>query len=119
MNPGTQIVPEALTERAYPILTGGTGTDLYLRKSVFHEAFAADLPFDITDQMQATKPPSDQERPLLYPEAQPGTGKRNIGTQLDRSAGASASADCNHDYFDYRLARHWSGDRVLAPGGRA
>jgi pimeloyl-ACP methyl ester carboxylesterase len=61
MNPGTQIVPEALTQRAYPIPGGGTGTDLYLKKSVFHEAFAADLPRDITDQMQATQRPFSAE----------------------------------------------------------
>src|ERR1700720_36035 len=46
LNPGTQIVPDALTQRAYPIPGGGTGTDLYLKKLVFHEAFAADLPFE-------------------------------------------------------------------------
>ena len=57
MNPGTQIVPEVLTPRPYPLAPGGTGTDLYLNKSVFHEAFAADLPVEITDQMQATQRP--------------------------------------------------------------
>ena len=61
MNPGTQIVPDALTPRAYPIPGGGTGTDLYLKKSVFHEAFAADLPLEITDQMQATQRPFSAE----------------------------------------------------------
>ena len=61
MNPGTQIVPEALTERAYRIPSGGTGTDLYLKKSVFHETFAADLPLEITDQMQATQRPFSAE----------------------------------------------------------
>ncbi|MDQ1554794.1 MAG: hypothetical protein QOK46_1872 [Microbacteriaceae bacterium] len=61
MNPGTQIVPDALTQRPYPIPGGGTGTDLYLKKSVFREAFAADLPRDITDQMQATQRPFSAE----------------------------------------------------------
>lgn len=60
-NPGTQIVPDALTQRAYPISGGGTGTDLYLKKSVFREAFAADLPLEVTNQMQATQRPFSAE----------------------------------------------------------
>jgi pimeloyl-ACP methyl ester carboxylesterase len=61
LNPGTQIVPAALIERAYPIPGGGQGTDLYLKESVFREAFAADLPREITDQMQATQRPFSAE----------------------------------------------------------
>ena len=57
MNPGTQLTPNALTPRPYPLVTGGTGTDLYIKQSVFHEAFAGDLPLSVTDQMQATQRP--------------------------------------------------------------
>ncbi len=61
MNPGTLIGPATLDTRPYPLADGGTGTDLYLKKSAFHEAFAADLPLKITDQMQATQRPFSNE----------------------------------------------------------
>jgi len=34
---------------------------VYLKKSAFHEAFAADLPLEITDQMQAAQRPFSNE----------------------------------------------------------
>ena len=55
MNPGSQIGPATLDFRPYPLADGGTGTDLYLKKSACHDAFAGDLPLKVTDQMQATK----------------------------------------------------------------
>src|SRR5882757_8104424 len=55
MNPGTQIGPATLDFRPYPLPGGGTGIDLYIKKSAFHDAFAADLPLQMTDQMQATQ----------------------------------------------------------------
>jgi pimeloyl-ACP methyl ester carboxylesterase len=61
MNPGTQIGPATLDFRSYPLPGRGTGTDLYLKKSAFHEAFAADLPLEITDQMQAAQRPFSNE----------------------------------------------------------
>ena len=61
MNPGTQIGPATLDVRPYPLPDGGTGTDLYLKKSAFHDAFAADLPLEITDQMQAAQRPFSNE----------------------------------------------------------
>ena len=57
MNPGSQIGPTTLDFRPYPLPGGGTGTDLYIKKSAFHDAFAADLPLQMTDQMQATQRP--------------------------------------------------------------
>src|SRR6267378_5179605 len=57
MNPGTQIGPATLDFRPYPLPGGGTGIDLYLKKSAFHDAFAGDLPLQMTDQMQATQRP--------------------------------------------------------------
>lgn len=57
MNPGTHITPDALTERPYPLPGGGTGTDLYLKASIFRTAFAADLPRSTTRVMQATQRP--------------------------------------------------------------
>jgi pimeloyl-ACP methyl ester carboxylesterase len=55
--PGTHITPDALVERPYPLDGGGTGTDLYLKASIFREAFAGDLPRATTDLMQATQRP--------------------------------------------------------------
>jgi pimeloyl-ACP methyl ester carboxylesterase len=57
MNPGTQIGPATLDYRPYPLADGSTGTDLYLKKSAFHDAFAGDLSLKVTDQMQATQRP--------------------------------------------------------------
>ncbi|MGI5499346.1 alpha/beta fold hydrolase [Lentzea sp. CA-135723] len=56
-NPGTKITPDALLERPYPLPGGGTGTDLYIKESVFREAFAGDLPSRTTRLMQATQRP--------------------------------------------------------------
>jgi len=61
MNPGTQIGPATLEFRPYPLADGGMGTDLYLKKSAFHDAFAGDLPLKVTDQMQATQRPFSNE----------------------------------------------------------
>ena len=44
MNPGTQITPDALIERPYPLADGTRGTDLYIKGELFREAFAGDLP---------------------------------------------------------------------------
>ena len=57
MNPGSQIGPTTLDFRPYPLPGGGTGIDLYIKKSAFHDAFAGDLPLEMTDQMQATQRP--------------------------------------------------------------
>lgn len=56
-NPGTQITPDALTERPYPLADGGQGVDLYLKEDIFREAFAGDLPRRTTSLMQATQRP--------------------------------------------------------------
>jgi len=61
MNPGSQIGPATLDFRPYPLADGGTGTDLYLKKSAFHDAFAGDLPLKVTDQMQAAQRPFANE----------------------------------------------------------
>lgn len=55
--PGTQITPDALIERPYPSADGGQGVDLYLKPTIFREAFAGDLPRKVTDLMQATQRP--------------------------------------------------------------
>lgn len=57
MNPGTQITPDALIERPYPLPDGKSGVDLYLRHSIFREAFAGDLPKRTTNLMWATQRP--------------------------------------------------------------
>jgi pimeloyl-ACP methyl ester carboxylesterase len=55
--PGTHITPDALDERPYPLPDGTTGTDLYIKASVFRDAFAGDLPAGTTRLMQATQRP--------------------------------------------------------------
>jgi pimeloyl-ACP methyl ester carboxylesterase len=56
-NPGTQITPDALDARPYPLPDGTQGVDLYIQASVFREAFAGDLPRKTTNLMQATQRP--------------------------------------------------------------
>ena len=53
MNPGTMITPDALDTRPYPLPGGGEGTDLYIKQSAFHDAFAGDLPVATTNLMWA------------------------------------------------------------------
>src|SRR5438270_762400 len=57
MNPESQIGPATVDFRPYPLADGGTGIDLYIKKSAFHDAFAGDLPLEVTAQMQATQRP--------------------------------------------------------------
>jgi pimeloyl-ACP methyl ester carboxylesterase len=61
MNPGTEITPQTLTTRPYPLPGGGQGTDLYIKQSAFHDAFAGDLPLKLTNQMWAEQRPFAQE----------------------------------------------------------
>jgi pimeloyl-ACP methyl ester carboxylesterase len=56
-NPGTHITPDALDTRPYPLANGTTGTDLYIKASVFRDAFAGDLPPSTTRLMQAEQRP--------------------------------------------------------------
>ena len=56
-NPGTQITPDALDARPYPLPDGTQGVDLYIKAEVFREAFAGDLPRRTTSLMQATQRP--------------------------------------------------------------
>jgi len=57
MNPGTMITPAALDTRQYPLPGGGEGTDLYIKESAFHDAFAGDLPLTTTNLMWAEQRP--------------------------------------------------------------
>ena len=61
MNPGSQIGPNTLITRPYPLPTGGEGTDLYLTREGVRTAFAQDLPRKTTDLMFATQRPFTQE----------------------------------------------------------
>jgi pimeloyl-ACP methyl ester carboxylesterase len=56
-NPGTMITPETLDTRQYPLPGGGEGTDLYIKQSAFHDAFAGDLPLATTNLMWAEQRP--------------------------------------------------------------
>jgi pimeloyl-ACP methyl ester carboxylesterase len=56
-NPGTMIVPANLDVRQYPLPGGGEGTDLYIKKAAFHDAFAGDLPLSTTNLMWAEQRP--------------------------------------------------------------
>ena len=57
MNPGSQIGPETLITRPYPLTGGGTGTDLYLTQRGFETAFAGDVPKRLAHQMWAEQRP--------------------------------------------------------------
>ena len=61
MNPGSQIGPNTLITRPYPLPGGGEGTDLYLTREGLKTAFAQDLPQKTTDLMFATQRPFTQE----------------------------------------------------------
>ncbi|MFH8470852.1 alpha/beta fold hydrolase [Streptomyces sp. NPDC017991] len=54
--PGATL-PQALDPVPYPLPGGGTGTDLYVQKDKFHDAFAADVPRSVTDLMAITQRP--------------------------------------------------------------
>ncbi|KAA0929143.1 alpha/beta fold hydrolase [Streptomyces apricus] len=54
--PGATL-PAAFAPVPYPLPGGGTGTDLYVQKDAFHDAFAADVPTSITDLMAVTQRP--------------------------------------------------------------
>ncbi|MET9564049.1 alpha/beta fold hydrolase [Streptomyces tauricus] len=54
--PGATL-PAALDGVPYPLPGGGTGTDLYVQKDKFHDAFAADVPKSVTDLMAVTQRP--------------------------------------------------------------
>jgi len=61
MNPGSEIGPDTLITRPYPLSDGTQGTDLYLTREGLGTAFAADVPRKIQDQMFATQRPFSQE----------------------------------------------------------
>jgi pimeloyl-ACP methyl ester carboxylesterase len=61
MNPGSEIGPNTLITRKYPLAGGGEGTDLYLTEQGFETAFAGDLPRRLADQMWAEQRPFSQE----------------------------------------------------------
>jgi pimeloyl-ACP methyl ester carboxylesterase len=61
MNPGSEIGPQTLITRKYPLPGGGDGTDLYLTKTGFETAFAGDVPKRRADQMWAEQRPFSQE----------------------------------------------------------
>ena len=60
-NPGSEIGPQTLITRQYPLAAGGEGTDLYLTKRGFQTAFAADVPKRVANQMWATQQPFSEE----------------------------------------------------------
>jgi pimeloyl-ACP methyl ester carboxylesterase len=57
MNPGSEIGPETLITRPYPLPDGSEGIDLYLTRDGLRTAFAADVPRRVADQMHATQRP--------------------------------------------------------------
>ena len=57
MNPGSEIGPNTLITRPYPLPDGGQGVDLYLTSEGLRTAFAADVPRRVADQMHATQRP--------------------------------------------------------------
>jgi pimeloyl-ACP methyl ester carboxylesterase len=61
MNPGSDIGPNTLITRPYPLANGAQGTDLYLTQDGLKTAFAADVPSRVHDQMFATQRPFSEE----------------------------------------------------------
>jgi pimeloyl-ACP methyl ester carboxylesterase len=61
MNPGSEIGPDTLISRPYPLPGGGQGTDLYLTQAGLKTAFAADVASRVQDQMFATQRPFSEE----------------------------------------------------------
>jgi pimeloyl-ACP methyl ester carboxylesterase len=57
MNPGSEIGPDTLITRRYPLPDGTQGVDLYLTRDGVRTAFAADVPRRVADQMHATQRP--------------------------------------------------------------
>ena len=57
MNPGSEIGPNTLIPRPYPLPDGSQGIDLYLTREGLGTAFAADVPRKVADQMYATQRP--------------------------------------------------------------
>lgn len=55
--PGSLITQDALDARPYTLADGTGGVDLYLKASVFRDAFAADLPRGVTTVLQAAQRP--------------------------------------------------------------
>jgi pimeloyl-ACP methyl ester carboxylesterase len=60
MNPGSEIGPETLIPRTYPLPDGSQGIDLYLTEDGLRTAFAADVSRNVADQMHATQRPFSQ-----------------------------------------------------------
>ena len=60
-DPGSEIGPDTLIFRPYPLPGGGQGTDLYVDQDGFRNAFASDLPRRTADRMQAEQRPFSQE----------------------------------------------------------
>ncbi|MDT4911843.1 MAG: hypothetical protein QOC66_971 [Pseudonocardiales bacterium] len=61
MNPGSEIGPNTLITRPYPLPDGTQGNDLYLTREGLGTAFAADVPRKTQDQMFATQRPFSEE----------------------------------------------------------
>ena len=57
MNPGSEIGPQTLIGRPYPLPDGSQGIDLYLTREGLGTAFAADVPRKVADLMHATQRP--------------------------------------------------------------
>ncbi|MFJ2759625.1 alpha/beta fold hydrolase [Nocardioides sp. NPDC087217] len=55
--PGTLVTEDALDARPYPLPDGTSGVDLYLKASIFRDAFAGDLPRSTTTVMHASQRP--------------------------------------------------------------
>jgi pimeloyl-ACP methyl ester carboxylesterase len=59
MFPGSELTPENLVFRPYPLAGGATGTDVYINPSVFKRVFCADVPADIAATMAVSQRPAE------------------------------------------------------------
>jgi pimeloyl-ACP methyl ester carboxylesterase len=69
--PGTQLSEAALDFRPWALPDGSHGVDVYVKKSVFRQVFAGDLPASTTDVMWATQRPGDGIATLQEPSGAP------------------------------------------------
>jgi pimeloyl-ACP methyl ester carboxylesterase len=58
MFPGSELTPQNLVLRPYPLPDGTTGLDGYINPTVFHQVFCADLPAGLAAAMGASQRPA-------------------------------------------------------------
>ena len=76
MNPGSEIGPNTLITRPYPLPDGTQGTDLYLTREGLGTAFAADVPRKTRTRCSPPSGPSRKKRSRAHRASPPGRRSR-------------------------------------------